>query len=269
MAYGKWRGIIVMEHIFVSQNGHQFLTFPEFIKAGLSICMTTGDMDVGTSTNGDIESIRNNLKGAFNVLGSEPELMYNGYQEHTDNLEIINSLDQGLVTPYGRYIPSTDGLITDMTKVCLLTRFADCVPIVLFDIKNKVHANIHSGWKGTLLNIGEKGVHAMKRNFNSKGEDIIALIGPCIGRDDFEVEWDVASRFIDIHGHIPEAVRKKNERKFLVDLQLINRELLLNAGIKEHNINIIPISTFSDNRFHSYRRDKASYGLMGMLTMIK
>lgn len=268
MDHGKWRRRIIMEHIFVSHNGHQFLTFPELVQAGLSICMTTGDMDVGTSTNGDVESIRNNLKCAFGVLGSEPKLLYNGYQEHTDNLEIIDSFEQGLVSPYGRFIPSTDGLITDMTQVCLLTRFADCVPIVLFDRKNKVHANIHSGWKGTLLKIGEKGVNAIKTSFSSKKEDLIALIGPSIGRDDFEVEWDVASRFIEIHGHIPEAVRKKNDRKYLVDLQLINRELLLQAGIHEENIHIIPISTFSDKRFHSYRRDQVSYGLMGMLTMI-
>lgn len=123
--------------------------------------------------------------------------------------------------------------------------------------------------EGYPLKDREKGVHVMKKDFNSKGEDIIALIGPSIGRDDFEVEWDVASRFIEIHGHIPEAVRKKNESKFLVDLQLINKQLLLNAGIREENIHIIPISTFSDSRFHSYRRDQASYGLMGMLTMIK
>lgn len=258
-----------MEHNFVSHNGHRFLTFPELVQAGLSICMTTGDMDIGTSTNGDIESIRNNLKDAFGVLGGEPKLLYNGYQEHTDNLEIINSVEQGLVSPYGRFIPSTDGLITDMNQICLLTRFADCVPIVLFDKKKKVQANIHSGWKGTLQKIGEKGVRVMKKNYNSKGEDIIALIGPSIGRNDFEVEWDVASRFIEIHGQIPEAVRKKNDMKYLVDLQLINRELLLKEGILEENIHIVPISTFSDKSFHSYRRDQASYGLMGMLTMIK
>lgn len=259
----------MMDHILVNHKGHQFLTFPELVQAGLLICMTTGDMDIGTSTNGDVESIRSNLKVAFEVLGSEPELLYNGYQEHTDNLEMISSFEQGLVSPYGRFIPSTDGLITGMTQVCLLTRFADCVPIVLFDRKNKVQANIHSGWKGTLLKIGEKGVHAMKKNFNSMGEDMIALIGPSIGRDDFEVEWDVASRFIEIHGHIPGAVRKKNDNKYLVDLQLINEELLLRGGIQKENIHIIPISTFSDKRFHSYRRDQASYGLMGMLTMIK
>ena len=257
-----------MEYIFVEHNGHQFLTFPELKRSGLSICMTTGDMDIGTSTNGNVESIRESLRNAYHVLGDTPDLLYNGYQEHTDNLEVIERMDQGLVSPYGRFIPSTDGLMTNMEGICLLTRFADCVPIVLFDVKKMIHANIHSGWKGTLLGIGEKGTRAMTGHYGSNRNDIIALVGPSIGRDDFEVEWDVASKFSEAYGHIPGAVRRKNEKKFLIDLHLINKELLLGAGIPEGNIHVIPISTYSDKRFHSYRRDKASYGLMGMLTML-
>lgn len=245
------------------------MTFPELEKEGLSVCMTTGDMDVGTSTNGNIDSINENLNHAYSVLGATPKLLYNGYQEHTKNIEIINNMEQGLLSPYGRFIPSTDGLITKMEGICLLTRFADCVPIVLFDANKKIHANIHSGWKGTLLKIGGKGVRVMKQGLGSRTDDIIALIGPSIGKDDFEVEWDVASKFVEIHGHIPGAVRRKNDTKFLVDLQLINKQLLLDQGLHERNIHTILISTYSDKRFHSYRRDKASYGLMGMLTMLK
>ena len=258
-----------MEYKLIEHKGHLFLTLPELESKGLLNCMTTADMDVGTSTNGNIESIREYLETTYEVLGARPELLYNGYQEHTENVEAIIGYDQGLVSPYGRFIPSTDALVTGLRKIGLLTRFGDCVPIVLFDPVLGVQSNIHSGWKGTLLGIGSKGAEAMKKIYSSDPSDIIALIGPSIGRDDFEVEYDVARLFTEKYGRISDAVRRKNETKYMIDLQLINQTLLNEAGIPDENIHTVPISTFSDRRFHSYRRDKSQYGLMGMVTMLK
>lgn len=259
---------LIMEHKFIDYKGHLLLTFPELEELGLRNCMTTADMDVGTSTNGNVDSIKEHFETIYEMLGKRPGILYNGYQEHSSNIELITGIEQGLQSPYGRFIPSTDGLITNNRDIALLTRFADCVPIILFDPTLKVQANIHSGWKGTLQGIGKKGALAMQRAYSSNPNDIVAIIGPSISSEDFEVEWDVANLFTDEFSRIPEAVRRKSEKKYLVDLQKINRALLCEAGIKNDKIHTVPISTFSDLRFHSYRRDKASYGLMGMITLL-
>ncbi len=261
--------VIIMEFKLTEQDGNLFLSIPELTELGLLNVMTTKSMDVGTYTNGNESSIIDNFEDAYRFLGKKPEILYNGYQVHSANLELIKDLSQGLKTPYGRYIPSTDGLLTSKKGIALLTRFADCVPIILYDAKLGVHANIHSGWKGTLLGIGVKALKAMVTEYGSDPLDVIAILGPSIDRDDFEVEYDVASMFEREYGHIDGSIRRKNGEKYLVDLQGIIKYLLKEAGISDENLYTVPISTFSDHRFHSYRRDKENYGLMGFITMLK
>ena len=74
---------------------------------------------------------------------------------------------------------------------------ADCVPILLLDRTKEVVAVIHAGWKGTRSQIATKTVQKMQEIYSSKVEDIIAFIGPAIGRCCYEVGEDVAGHFTD------------------------------------------------------------------------
>ena len=53
---------------------------------------------------------------------------------------------------------SGDGLITNQKNIALGVLTADCAPIFIFDINKKIVCCIHSGWKGALSNIVEKGI---------------------------------------------------------------------------------------------------------------
>lgn len=258
-----------MEYSIIEHKGNKFLHLKELEDIGLKNSMTTGDMDVGLKTNKDIESIRSNLNKTYEFMGIDPKVLFNGYQTHSGNISLIKSHDDGLEGPFGRYFPNTDGLITDMKDVALITRFADCVPIILFDTKKKVQGNIHSGWKGTLQMIGKRGVEALVKEYHCDIKDLIAIIGPSIGKNDFEVEEDVSRQFRDVFPMWTDLIVKKNEKKYLIDLQEIVYRMLLEEGIGEEKITKIDISTYSDHRFHSYRRDKENYSLMGFVTMIK
>ena len=98
--------------------------------------------------------------------------------------------------------------------------------------------------------------------------DIVAIIGPAIGKYDFEVEEDVSSQFAETFPLWKDLIVKKNEKKYLIDLQEIVFRMLVDSGIGQDKITKIDISTFSDERFHSYRRDRQDYALMGFITMI-
>ncbi|WP_422485610.1 polyphenol oxidase family protein [Gudongella sp. DL1XJH-153] len=259
-----------MEYRIETNNNKRYIYLPELETMGLKHCFTTKDMDVGTSTNPDKVSLQGFINEAYQFMGRKPEILYNGYQAHTSNIEIIRFLDQGKEGPYGRFIPNTDGLLTDLNDVALLTRFADCVPIILFDKEKRIQGNIHSGWKGTLERIVEKGILGLLKEYGSSEEDILAVIGPAIGRDDFQVREDVGSLFLEEFNDWKELVRKVSEEKFLVDLQEINRRMLLKMGIDEKNITVIDISTYErDDLCHSYRRDKEDFGLMGLFTILE
>ncbi len=256
-----------MEYNIVEKNSYRYIIIPMLTELGLKHAFTTIDMDVGMTTNKDIEEIKRNIKEVYDLLEIKPKLLYNGYQTHSANIAIIEKLDQGIKSPLGRYFPDTDGLVTNRDDVALITRFADCVPILLFDKVKKVQANIHSGWKGTLKEITSKAVSVMKESFNSSPKNIIAIIGPAIGKDDFEVEIDVANQFKDKFKDWKDTVRKKNDIKYLINLQEINKRMLLECKIEIENLTVVDFSTYKDNKlFHSYRRDGEKFGLMGIIS---
>lgn len=257
-----------MDYKKITYKNKRYITIPRLTDLGLKHVFTTIDMDIGMKTNKSIEDIKNNINLVYEFLKIDPILLYNGYQSHTNNIEIIKDINQGEVSPFGRFIPNTDGLITDKENIALITRFADCTPILLYDPVKKVQANIHSGWRGTLQKIGANGVDLMIDKFNSNPEDIVAVLGPSISRYDFEVDIDVMELFKNAFDY-EDIISKKDNIKYLIDLTIINTRMLIEKGIKEENIMDIDLSTYSQpDLLHSYRRDKENYGLMGLITCL-
>ncbi len=258
-----------MQYKIETKNNYRYIVIPQLKSLGLNMCITTMDMDIGLKTNGDVDEINKHFDEIFEFMGAKPKERYSGYQVHGANIECITDLSQGTVYDTGKVFYDTDGLITDLKDVALISRFADCTPVILFDPKKKVQANIHSGWKGTLQRIGAVGVDLMVGKYHCNPEDIIAVLGPTIGKHDFEVESDVMEMYrkeFDFHKDI---IRQKNDTKFLIDLHTTNKRILLSKGIKEENLTIVDLSTFAHvDLLHSYRRDKAQFGLMGAITIL-
>ena len=257
-----------MKYEIVEDGYNSYLIIPKLIELGLKHCFTTKTMDIGSHTNKSLKSLKENFNSIYDFLNIDPKILYSGYQTHSKNIEMIWDNKQGQINEFGRFIEDTDGLITDREGIALITRFADCTPVILFDPIKKVHSNIHSGWRGTLQEIVANGVKIMGNEYNSMEKDIIAVIGPSIGKDDFEVDIDVMMEFRRKFESYKGVIKQKNDSKYLIDLQEINKRILLQSGIREESITIIDISTYSNDIFHSYRRDKEDYGLMGLVTSL-
>lgn len=257
-----------MKYLIESYKGHEFLTLPKLADMGLSHCFTTSSMDMGLKTNGSIESIKENLKIAYDYMGKKPKELFSGYQTHSNNVKQVSTIEDGLNYGAGKYFMDTDGLVTDNSQIGLVTRFADCTPIVLFDPVKRVHGNIHSGWKGTLKEIAGHAVDKMVGKYQSNPQDILVILGPAIGKDDFEVERDVMELFKDKFHYHNDIISQKNEIKYLIDLKQVIVRTLAGKSIKKNNIHSVDISTFSDRRFHSFRRDKEDFGLMALITIL-
>ncbi len=257
-----------MDYKIVTRNKKRYIVIPELTELGLNHCFTTSDMDMGLRTNPNSSDVKNNLSQINEILDLTPKVLFNGLQTHSSNVESLFDLNQGEANEIGRVLPNTDGLITNREDVILFTTYADCTPIILFDHIKAVHANIHSGWKGTLGRIGPEAVRKMVEDYNCKPENIFAYIGPSIGKYDFEVESDVMEQFkaeFDFHDQI---IRKRNDVKYLIDIQETNKKLLIESGIKQNNIMVVDLSTKSNPMLHSYRRDGRDFGLMGCITSL-
>lgn len=257
-----------MDYKIETKDNIRYIVIPELSMLGLKHCFTTNDMDIGLKTNGNVDDIKQNFEYIFDFIGVKPKELYSGYQTHSATIVSIKDMSQGTVYETGKVFYDTDGLITDINGIALISRYADCSPIILFDPIKKVQANIHSGWKGTLQKIGANGVEKMVKDYGCNVEDILTIIGPTIGKNDFEVEADVMIQFQEQFNFHNEIIKKKNDIKYLIDLQTTNKKILLKVGIKEENITIIDLSTVSNDFLHSYRRDKAEFGLMGAITIL-
>ena len=173
-------------------------------------------------------------------------------QTHTNNVVVIkeDNLDNEL--------QDVDGVITKLKGIALTIATADCQSIILYDKKNEVIGNIHSGWKGTLNKILSNGINLMIKEFSSNVEDIIVCIGPSIMGCCFEVDKDVVDMFISNFDDIDEFIRlgeiKEGKQKYYIDTIGINKRELCNLGILEENIYLSNVCTkSSSDAYYSYR----------------
>ena len=189
-------------------------------------------------------------------LNIETNNLYFLNQVHDKNILKITENTQNEIKEY-------DALATNAKNKVLATCFADCVPVLLFDSKQKVVSSIHSGWKGTVKQIAKNTIEFMIANYNSQPNDIIAVIGPSIGPCCFQVNTDVKEQFVSIFGE-----KVINENK--VDLWGANKIQLINCGVKEKNIECLNICTCCNNhKFYSYRKGDKEAGRFTAFIMLK
>lgn len=147
-------------------------------------------------------------------------------------------------------IVEADAFITDRARAVCFVRTADCVPILIVDIKQNAVCAIHAGWRGTAKDIAGAALRAMSRRFGTEPGDCVAAIGPRICADHYEVGAEVVEEFkkleIDDRWLI-------GERK--IDLGVANKFLLARAGLRPSNIDVIDRCTYCDKAFASWRRN--------------
>jgi YfiH family protein len=160
-------------------------------------------------------------------------------------------------------IKETDALVTNKSGICLCVQTADCVPILLFDPINNIIAAVHAGWRGTVKRIAETAVQKMVLKYNSLPQNIVAAIGPSISANIYEVGNEVVE---EVRKSIPNADRvllKNSSGKFHVNLWEANRQVLLENGLLERNIEIFGECSFTqDSKYFSARKEGIDTGRM-------
>ena len=136
-------------------------------------------------------------------------------------------------------------MITDVPGICLVTFYADCVPLYFVDPVKKAIGLSHSGWRGTVGKIGKVTIELMQKTYGSDPEDIIAAIGPSICRDCYEVSGDVIQQVRESfdEAYWPELFYKKENGKYQLDLWRANERIFTEAGIREDHIAVTNVCT--------------------------
>ncbi len=147
--------------------------------------------------------------------------------------------------------PKVDAVITNQKNLPIAILTADCAPILIFDHQKKIIAAIHAGWKGAYKGIVDRVIKFMIKK-GSKPQNIIAVIGPSISIDNYEVQNGFKNKFLkkDSKNKI---FFKLKFKKLYFDLSKYIKSVLLKNKIKK--IEKIKIDTFDiKNKFFSARR---------------
>jgi len=149
---------------------------------------------------------------------------------------------------------TADAIVSSVKNIGIGILTADCAPIFFYDPTKKIIACVHSGWKGALNGIIKNTIKKFNE-LNSNNNDLVAVIGPCIDKKNYEVKNDFFNKFTFKNKNNKVFFKKITNGKFLFDLRgFINQEILA-LGVK--NIENIEMDTYSQKEFfYSYRRSQ-------------
>jgi len=88
-----------------------------------------------------------------------------------------------------RSFSGCDGLITNQPGVCLGIHVADCCAVYLVDPLRACIGLIHSGQKGTELEIVKRAIFLLGERFGSKPSDLTVQLSPCIRPPHYETDF--------------------------------------------------------------------------------
>jgi YfiH family protein len=220
------------------------------------------------------------------ALGHSDACLVTLRQVHSDVLHVIREPLSGA--------PNGDALATQAQGLLLGIQTADCIPILLVDPRHRAVSAVHAGWRGTVARIAEKTVGRMAMEFGTRPKDVLAALGPGIGRCCYEVGPDVvkefAAQFSDAAewfdgpfamlasgedpnplpwltmmppGHQPPPVRCH------LDLHAANSAILAKAGLQRKNIFAADFCTSCrTDLFFSYRREGVTGRMMAVVGVV-
>ncbi len=243
-------------------------------------------LNAGLSVGDDPAAVMENRRRTAAALGLEPQDFVGAGQIHGDRVALVvgantpspASLERG---PGGEAVSSpattsfidvvmlrggpgaaaqppatgVDALITACPGAMLAMRFADCVPMLLYDPVHQAVGLAHAGWRGSAAGITARTVRAMCQAFGTSPRDVLAGIGPSIGRCCYEVDHPVIQHF---SAHFPwwRDVVADDAGRLHLDLWETNRRQLLDAGLVDEQIAVAGICTSCHTGdFYSHRRE--------------
>ena len=202
-------------------------------------------LNCSTSNNDDKKIVLKNRMIALKNLNLDKKKLILIKQTHSSRVIRINenNIDQSL---------EADGIITSLNNIVLGILTADCAPIFIYDDKNKFVCNLHSGWKGSLNNISQQAIKLFDK-YKIKRKNLTAIVGPCLGVKNYEVDKNFEKRFIKKDIKYAKFFRNKNKNKSYFNLRALINYQLAELNLKKiYNINQDTYS--NDNLFFSHRR---------------
>ncbi|KAB2733715.1 peptidoglycan editing factor PgeF [Brucella intermedia] len=228
----------------VGQNGkriaHGFFTR----KGGVSDGIYTG-LNVGSGSNDVPEKVAENRRRVAESLGVAPDHLMTVHQVHSPDVLLVTE-------PFGSPRPKADAMVTNVPGIAIGALSADCGPVLFADHEAGIIGSAHAGWRGAFGGVLENTIEAMI-GLGAKRENIVAVLGPTIGPDNYEVGPEFYAEFIGRDPAYTAYFRPSDKAGHkLFDLWTFITDRLTKAGVQAESLRQC---TYADeDQFYSYRR---------------
>jgi len=203
-------------------------------------------LNCGLGSNDDKKNVLKNLELVSKKIGCNKEFLITLNQTHSNKVIHFNNEKSVKNKLNG------DAIVSEVKNIGIGILTADCAPILIYDPNKKIIGCIHSGWKGALKGIIKNTIKKFNE-LNCNNSDLIAVVGPCIKKDNYEVKVDFFENFITQDKENNKFFQRIVGDKYIFDLRgFINKEI---SNLSINNIENIELDTFAEREFfYSYRR---------------
>jgi hypothetical protein len=170
-------------------------------------------------------------------------------QVHGDRALAVEDTPLQAAAAGAKAATAADALASARPGECLVVQVADCQPVLLYDPRRRVAANVHSGWRGSIANILGRTVAWMAGRYGTRAGDLLAGIGPSLG--------PCCAEFVNYRREIPAELWGYRLGADHFDFWAMSRDQLTGAGVAPENIRISGLCTrCHTGEFFSYRGEK-------------
>jgi len=221
-------------------------------------------LNVGGTVGDDSDRVLENRRRTIQALGLPFGSLYDVWQVHGKRV-VYAQAPRPINMPHLK----ADAILTNQPGVALFMRFADCVPIFLFDPLRNVIGLVHAGWQGTVNRIAAEAILAMGDRYGSQPENILAGIGPSIGPHHYQVGSDVIKKVQETFGGDASELiyfedQAEEDYRAQFDLWRSNRLVLEQAGVREIEVSGVCTACHLED-WYSHRGEKGRTGRFGAL----
>ena len=229
----------------INKLKHPKITYGFFTRLGGYSKNNYKSLNCSFSNGDNFKNVKKNIDYAKNALNIKNKRLKIPKQTHSNLTKEVNNKNFEIEA-------KSDGLLTTDCSIALGVLTADCAPIFIYDISCGFICCLHSGWKGSFLNIVHNSMKIIKK-YNSNLYNIVAIIGPCLGKKNFEVSYSFKEMFIAKNSEYRYFFTDKNQNTNLFDMRGLINFQLKEIGIS--NVYNIDEDTYQKEQlFFSHRR---------------
>ena len=271
--FNKLKKATIIDMGFSERQGIRFFQFDSFKDQPIFHAVLTrnggvsqksyASLNTGGTVGDDPQAVLRNHHLIYETFGFDFYSRFDVWQVHGTKIICTDKpRERGVLHE------KADGILTGNPDVTLFMRFADCVPVLLFDPLKKVIGIIHAGWQGTCQKAVQAAVMKMAACYGSTPGDILAGIGPCICQKCYQVGEEVYDSYINQFGQEADRFFLRENDKLFLDLNEANKTILQESGVSKIEDSGICTACHLED-WYSHRAENGKTGRFGVLMALK